>query len=97
MFANQLSKKRHLGVVLFGISLIVAEGWNIFSEHTKDWVYFLSCELTVQLSICLFYCISQRLILCVLVSASAVPFSNLLISAFIFVLLLFVYLSISCA
>lgn len=58
MFANQISKRWHLGVVLFDISLMVAEGRNIFSEHTKDWVYFLSCELTIQLSICLFYVFS---------------------------------------
>lgn len=90
MFANQISKKWHLGVVLFDISLMVAEGRNIFSEHTKDWVYFLSCELTIQLSICLFYCIFHRFILYVLVTATAVLFSNLLISAFIIVLLFFI-------
>lgn len=61
MFANQISKKWYLGVVLLYISLIVVVGWNIFSEYLKDYVYFLCCELNVQLSVCLFYYLFQRL------------------------------------
>ena len=83
MFANQISKKWYLGVVLFYISLRTVVGLNIFSEylkrlckysklcvHIKLYVYFFSCELVVQLSVCLFYCIFQRPILNVIIFAS---------------------------
>lgn len=60
MFANQISKKWYLGVVLLYISLTVVVGWNIFSEYLEDDVYFLCCELNVQLSVSLFYYLFQR-------------------------------------
>lgn len=42
------------------VSVIAGVGWDAFAECIRD--SFLSCELIVQLSVCLFYCVFRRLV-----------------------------------